>query len=58
MSKTDVASVDNVVEVYEGVEIKKINYNNLLTVMLDSGLNPTGEDFMPPELQNLMPDNY
>ncbi|MCS5613347.1 MAG: hypothetical protein NZ961_23195, partial [Candidatus Poribacteria bacterium] len=33
-------------------------YNNLLTVMLDSGLNPTGEDFMPPELQNLMPDNY
>ena len=58
MSETDVASVDNVVEVYEGVEIRKFNYNNLLTVMLDSGLNPTGEDFMPPELENLMPDNY
>ena len=58
VSDTDVSSTNNAIEVYEGVEIRKFNYNNLLTSMLDSDLNPDASDFMPPELQNLMPDNY
>ena len=58
VSDTYVASTNNDTEVYEGVEIRKFNYNNLLTSMLDSDLNPDASDFMPPELQNLMPDNY
>ena len=58
VSDTYTASTNNATEVYEGVEIRKFNYNNLLTSMLDSDLNPDVSDFMPPELQNLMPDSY
>ena len=48
VAETGIARVDNVVEVYEGVEIRRFNYNNLLMTSL-----------VPDEIsQNLMPSDY
>ena len=48
VAETGIARVDNAVEVYEGVEIRRFNYNNLLMTSL-----------VPDEIsQNLMPSDY